>query len=347
MDISEFKVTFDGILQNYVDTKIQQTKKLLDNDRLNKFIDYIGSFIFSWWKRIRPYCLRLAYKWFGWENEKAILNFWIIFELLHTMALIHDDIIDQSEKRHNASTMHQFINSILWTWNMHIAESQAILVWDLLLSWVYELRFKNHDFSEPLLYSARQNVHSMIEEVILGQMIDVNMMTWEPANSKMIDKKNKYKTASYTFIRPMLTGAILADADEKQKNLIIDLWENLWLAFQVKDDLFDITFQDKTKSPFSDIQEWQQTYFTNYIFQNWNDQQKEILKSCMWRKLSDDEILNLQNIFQSSWAIDFGKELIKKYSDKAQSILDQIKFSNVSSQQEIAHLINKISTLKI
>jgi hypothetical protein len=39
----------------------------------------------------------------------------------------------------------------------------------------------------------------------------------------MIDKKNKYKTASYTFIRPMLTGAILADADEKQKNLIIDL----------------------------------------------------------------------------------------------------------------------------
>jgi geranylgeranyl pyrophosphate synthase len=145
----------------------------------------------------------------------------------------------------------------------------------------------------------------------------------------------------------MLTGAILADADEKQKNLIIDLWENLWLAFQVKDDLFDITFQDKTKSPFSDIQEWQQTYFTNYIFQNWNDQQKEILKSCMWRKLSDDEILNLQNIFQSSWAIDFGKELIKKYSDKAQSILDQIKFSNVSSQQEIAHLINKISTLKI
>jgi hypothetical protein len=47
----------------------------------------------------------------------------------------------------------------------------------LLLSWVYELWFKNHDFSEPLLYSARQNVHNMIEEVILGQMIDVNMMT--------------------------------------------------------------------------------------------------------------------------------------------------------------------------
>ncbi|MFA5747878.1 MAG: polyprenyl synthetase family protein [Candidatus Absconditabacterales bacterium] len=347
MDISEFKVTFDGILQNYVDAKIQQTKKLLDNDRLNKFIDYIGSFIFSGGKRIRPYCLRLAYKGFGGENEKAILNFGIIFELLHTMALIHDDIIDQSEKRHNASTMHQFINSILGTGNMHIAESQAILVGDLLLSWVYELWFKNHDFSEPLLYSARQNVHNMIEEVILGQMIDVNMMTGEPANSKMIDKKNKYKTASYTFIRPMLTGAILADADEKQKNLIIDLGENLGLAFQVKDDLFDITFQDKTKSPFSDIQEGQQTYFTNYIFQNGNDQQKEILKSCMGRKLSDDEILNLQNIFQSSGAIDFGKELIKKYSDKAQSILDQIKFSNVSSQQEIAHLINKISTLKI
>jgi geranylgeranyl pyrophosphate synthase len=45
----------------------------------------------------------------------------------------------------------------------------------------------------------------MIEEVILGQMIDVNMMVSGPASLEMIDKKNMYKTASYTFIRPMLT----------------------------------------------------------------------------------------------------------------------------------------------
>jgi geranylgeranyl pyrophosphate synthase len=60
---------------------------------------------------------------------------------------------------------------------MHVARSQALLVGDLLLSWVYELWYKNHDFDEKLLYAARKNVHYMIEEVILGQMVDVYMMT--------------------------------------------------------------------------------------------------------------------------------------------------------------------------
>jgi hypothetical protein len=41
---------------------------------------------------------------------------------------------------------------------------------------VYELWYKHHDFPEELLFEARRNVHEMIEEVILGQMIDVDMM---------------------------------------------------------------------------------------------------------------------------------------------------------------------------
>lgn len=97
------------------------------------------------------------------------------------------------------------------------------MIGDLLLSWVYELGNKHHAFSEQLLQEARQNVHSMIEEVILGQMIDVDMMTGELASQEMIEKKNKFKTGSYTFIRPMLTGAILANADQANKDAVIQL----------------------------------------------------------------------------------------------------------------------------
>jgi geranylgeranyl diphosphate synthase type I len=99
-----------------------------------------------------------------------------MFELFHTMALIHDDIIDQSEKRHNILTVHHYIDSILDKSDRQISEGQAILIGDLLISWVYELRYKHHEFPEDLLLEARKNVHEMIEEVILGQMIDVDMM---------------------------------------------------------------------------------------------------------------------------------------------------------------------------
>jgi len=169
MDLASFKTTFDGILEKYINTKIEQAQHLVNDKKINKFIDYIDTFVFSGGKRIRPYGLRLTYMGFGGQNEKAILNFGIIFELLHSMALIHDDIIDQSDKRHNALTVHSYIQTLL-NGNpqaKRMAEGQALLIGDLLLSRVYELRFKEHDFDEQLLFHARKNVHSMIEEVIL------------------------------------------------------------------------------------------------------------------------------------------------------------------------------------
>lgn len=354
MDLDSFKITFDGVLQTYVHGKIAQAQTLVKDKKINTFIDYISTFIFSGGKRIRPYGLRLTYTWFGGDNEKAILNFGIIFELLHSMALIHDDIIDQAGKRHNALTVHSYIHTLLaanpTTSNMadnaeHIAEWQAILLGDLLLSRVYELRYKQHDFQENLLWEARENVHSMIEEVILWQMIDVDMMISWPASLSLIDKKNMYKTASYTFVRPMLTGAILANASKEQKQLISELGKYMGLAFQMRDDYLDITFGDKTKSAFSDIQEGQQTYFTNYIFENWTAEHKALLTWAMGKSLDEDQIKALQIMFEESGAIEFGKKNILECSQKAREILQETTL-NEEAKHSILGLIKKMEKLE-
>jgi len=345
MDIKTFKEIFDLLLKNYLDKKLGQSKQLLNNPKLNSFIDYISTFVFSGWKRIRPYCTWLIYKGFGGQQDHDILHFSIIFELFHTMALIHDDIIDQSAKRHNVYTIHNYITRIIGESKSHVAEWQAILIWDLLLSWVYELSNKDHPFSDKLLKDARENIHSMIEEVILWQMIDVDMMTGDQASQEMIEKKNKYKTASYTFTRPMITWAILAEASQQDKDLIVELGNYLWWAFQVRDDLMDITLGDWTKSLFSDMQEWQQTYFTNYIMTQWSQDQKEFLLSCLGKELSDQQIQKLQSIFQDSWAIDKWKYLIKSYAQKAHDTVKKINFTYMSAVEWLNSLIEKIASV--
>jgi geranylgeranyl diphosphate synthase type I len=206
------------------------------------------------------------YKGLGGKSDKDSMYFAITFEVLHSMALVHDDIMDQAEKRHNIPTVHKYIASRFPIENNHVGESQAILIGDLLFSWVYELSNEDHNFPAHLLTEARRNLHTMGEEVILGQMIDVDMMAGGLASYDLIEKKNYYKTASYTFVRPMLGGAILADADQENRILVKELGKYMGRAFQLRDDLMDIVFGDDTKSPFSDIQEGQQTYFTNYIF---------------------------------------------------------------------------------
>jgi geranylgeranyl diphosphate synthase type I len=183
----------------------------------------------------------------------------------------------------------------------------------------------------------------MIEEVILWQMIDVNMMLWEKANESEIQTKNLYKTAKYTFTRPMTTGAILANATNEQIQNISALWTELWLAFQTKDDLIDLTNWDPSKSRFSDIQEWQQTIFTNYIFNKGTSNQKTILQTSLWKKLSNSKIKKLQEIFQSSGAIQYWKNTIKTHIQNAEKILNTIDFPNSEYKQIFFQLTKKLS----
>jgi len=345
MDLKSFKIKFDEVMKTYVDKKIKLAKDILNHDKLNEFIDYFHDYIFKWWKRTRPYVIYLSYKTFGGENNEEIMRYGIIFELLHTMALIHDDIIDQSDKRHNVPTIHHYIASKIN--NMHIAEGQAILLGDLMLSRVYELQNKFFNFPEKLRIKAKNNIHAMIEELILWQMIDVNTMLWEELSDEHLKKKNLYKSAKYSFSRPMATWAILANADENSIQQIEKLWIKMWLAYQVRDDLMDLVQHDSSKSEFSDIQEGQQTYFTHYIFNQAKLENKTLLKSCLWKALSPDEISSLKTMFHESGAIDYGKKLIQDYGQEATQILETINFTNPEYKPQFSTLIQKITNIDI
>ncbi|MDD3262337.1 MAG: polyprenyl synthetase family protein [Candidatus Absconditabacteria bacterium] len=345
MDIKTFKEVFDPILRDYIDIKNNQAKELLNDQRINSYIDYIQNFIFSGGKRIRPYVMRLTYRGFGGKFDEDAMKFAIVFELLHSMALIHDDVIDQADKRHNIPSMHKYIATKLTDGRGRVGESQAILIGDLIFSRVYELSNKEHNFPSNLLTKARENLHSMIEEVILGQMIDVDMMAGDQAPYELIEKKCYYKTASYTFIRPMLCGAIFADTAKDNMELTSELGKYLGLAFQLRDDMMDITFGDPTKSPFSDIQEGQQTYFTNYVFTHGTQEQKGILHGAMGNRLNTKQILDLQNIFKESGALSSGEKLLQEYSNQAKNALEKISFQDNIAKEGFTLLIQKLAKI--
>jgi len=342
MNLQTFKTLFDTELQKYILPKIEFAKKLLQHPQLEQFVTQIQDYIFSGGKRIRPYAMYLSYSAFGGQDEQEIIKFGRISETFHNMALIHDDIIDKSDKRHNVDTIHHHINKTIN--NLHISNGQAMLIGDLLLSRVYQLLAVNYNFSEPNLQQAKQNFHTMIEEVIIGEMIDVDMMLGNDIQEAHLHKKNLYKTARYTFARPMLTWAILAKVSAQEQKNIFAFGEELGLAFQIKDDLLDITHGDQSKSRFGDIQEGQQTYFTQYVFQQGSEKQKNILQKCLGKKLWTQEITQLQNIFEQSGAINYGEKLIQTHLTKAETIFSNITFPNQSFIPHFQTLIQKIWT---
>jgi len=120
----------------------------------------------------------------------------------------------------------------------------------------------------------------------------------------------------------MLAGA---DADTLEK--LHELGKHLGSAYQLKDDLEDLTLSPEhtNKTVFSDIQEGDQTFFTDYIFKSNNQQHIALLQSLLGKKLQSDQVLQLKEMFEVSGAINYGKSLIKEHLQRSEEIINSIE----------------------
>jgi len=242
-DLKEFKKIFDPILKQYLDKKIETFSENINDSFILDIIAYSQKLIESGGKRIRPYIAYLMYRALGGNEIKKTLELFISLELFHNFALIHDNIMDKDSVRHGVQTVHEYVKEKLQKEERfgdlnHIGNSQAILLGDILLCWAQSV-FDESSLDKNKLRNAKIFFNKMADDVFLGQMIDVDITSRKNIPKELIDKKDRLKTASYSFIRPMQIGASLIGIDEKTEKFCEDLGLNLGLAFQMQDDLMD------------------------------------------------------------------------------------------------------------
>ncbi|WP_346537286.1 polyprenyl synthetase family protein [Micromonospora sp. DPT] len=200
-------------------------------------------------KRVRP-----TFAYWGWrgvvgsaEPLPTVLPAFAALELLHTFALVHDDVMDASDTRRGRPTVHRAAAA------RHVAagytgdparfgEAVAVLVGDLCLVWAD--RLLSHATLPPArLFEVRRCYDQMRIETIAGQYLDV-LGEHDPANWS-VDRAlrvARYKTASYTVQRPLLFGACLAGvaADAPMIAAYTRYGLAVGEAFQLCDDLLGV-----------------------------------------------------------------------------------------------------------
>ncbi|MEF2176187.1 MAG: polyprenyl synthetase family protein [Candidatus Absconditabacteria bacterium] len=339
MDIGHFKKQLDKSLSLYLYGKIKELNSYSSDDNIKLMIEYLYDIVLSGGKRIRPYLVFLSYKSFGGTNND-ILEFSSGFELFHNFALIHDDVIDKGTKRHGILTANEkFKKLIKHNDKIHLSNSQAILVGDLLYNRSLEVINKKYSFDESNLLKSRQYFFKMIDEVILGQMIDVNIMGLKKVDKESIRLKNYLKTASYTFIKPLQIGAIMA-GNNSNMNLLEKVGENMGLAFQIRDDLSDIVKKSSDKTQFSDIQDGQHTYITDYIYSNGTKEQIKILNQYMGKKMTPKDIKIVQKMIDGTQAVNHCLYMMNDLCNQATNYLEKINFTKKEYKNNYIDLIN-------
>lgn len=349
-DLSEFKNIFNPVLDELINKKTDEFLQNTNDPFIRDFVLYSKNLI-SGGKKIRPYIAYLAYKAFGGTEDAKAIRFFVSFELFHNFCLIHDDIIDKGTLRHGFKTIHNYIFEKLKqeerVGNLeHIGNSQAILMGDLLFSWSME-NIDNTKFPKENLLQAKNYFYKMVDEVCLGQIIDVDLTTRINPSYKLIEEKTRLKTSRYSFVRPLQIGASLARVDYNAEDLFENFGTKLGFAFQVQDDLLDLIGnpEETHKNILIDVADGQHTFFTNYINENGTDEQKNYLKSIFGKEINQEDQEKIQNFFQSCGAIDAGKKRIEEDLTNAKTIVNNLEVTP-EYKQKFLDLVTLIENRK-
>lgn len=326
MNLQEFSKEFDTHFFIFVKAKIKKYKNLAKNKDIEDFIKHT-EFYLQGGKRLRPYGIYLGLL----ESRNNIKETdWMVMiavELIHALALIHDDVIDKAFTRRNVFSINGFIEkkqTVIRGDKHHYANSQAILVGDLLYAAAFEILFRAKPSEK--VYTV---VQELLDEVIVGQMIDVKLAASEQASKQVILRKTKYKTALYTFSRPFQIGAILGNlSEEKQRELFV-VGEKLGILFQTQDDYLDVFGDEKVlkKEGMNDIREGQQTLLTDHFFNNANEEQKKVFLKFFGVTFPVKQGVIIQNLFRTVGSEKYLITEIHSLFKKIRKTVDDVNFS--------------------
>lgn len=271
-DLELFKQKFDVYFDACLEKKIKNISKFTVDFSILSYIDYLKRIFLPGGKRIRPYLAFLIYKTLNGKGDKKVLELLVFLEIFHDYCLVHDDIIDKSNLRHGIPTANVFVSNYLKKEKRigdlnHVGNSQAILLGDILLIWSQEILNLDKKFPQETINKVKEYYYEMVNEVIVGQMIDVDISTRKNIPKELIDEKTKLKTAGYSFINPLLIGAALCGKDSSEiKTFCKEFGLAMGVAFQTQDDLLDISSSDNKlgKRTSLDKSQNQHTYFTYF-----------------------------------------------------------------------------------
>lgn len=228
---------FDDELFTFLESR-RRDAQLLD-ERATILLDEVRRLVEAGGKRLRPAFCYWGYRAAGAADDVRIVRAAAALELLHTFALIHDDLIDGADERRGVPSSRLRLEQTGRARGLadpaRFGTSAAILAGDLAVVLADQLMLDS-GFSPETLGRAMVGYHEMRAEMAAGQVLDL-LVT--PVDEQEARRIAALKGGAYSVERPLLLGATLAGATARQQAVLTAFGRPLGEAFQLRDDLVD------------------------------------------------------------------------------------------------------------
>jgi octaprenyl-diphosphate synthase len=257
-------------------------------------------------KRIRPLLLLLSAKSLGCQSHSRI-RLGSVVEMLHTATLVHDDIIDEADTRRGRPSSNT-------TWG----NSKCVLAGD----WLYMQSFQTA--LEERNFNVLDLLISLTKQMVEGELLQIEKL------GRLINEEEYFdlifrKTACL-FKVSMQLGAAITNADEKVETALGEYGRNLGLAFQIVDDVLDLTASEEVlgKPVASDLREGKATLAVIHALERGTGADREAIRTVLddrsFARVSHVQIIE---ILTRHGSIDYAMDTACAYAEAARlSIAD-------------------------
>ena len=288
----------------------------------------LRSLVLAGGKRLRPAFCYWAFVGAGGDpDDPSVIDAGAALELLHTFALIHDDVMDCSELRHGVETVHvrfaRLHRELGWRGESgRFGDNVAILVGNLASVYADRLLAR----APGTALDVWNELHL---EVNVGQYLDTSGTAARAADVGLARRICRYKSGKYTVERPLHLGAALADPDRfgALADRLTAYGDPLGEAFQLRDDMLGV-FGDPSvtgKPVGEDLREGKPTLLHALAWRGADGDDKALLAERFGSAdLTESEVVALQGVLTRTGAVDEVADTIGRLVDQALAAAERL-----------------------
>lgn len=291
--------------------------------------DTLRRFVLAGGKRLRPMFCYWGWRGAGQPDCAHIVAAAAALELFHAFALIHDDIMDGSDRRRGQPSVHRTFADLharrSWRGDPNAyGRSAALLCGDLCAAWADQM-FHESGLPAERIHQGYRVYSTMRTEVIAGQYLDLVSAVGNGSVASALTVI-RMKAARYTVTRPLQIGGGLAGAGEALQAAYAAFGDPLGDAFQLRDDVLGV-FGDPAvtgKSALDDLREGKATVMITLARDRADRDQAARLRALFGNPTLDAAgAQELRAIIVETGALDRIEQMIRVRAEAAMAALDQ------------------------
>ena len=273
-----------------------------DNPLLKKAVEHL---LKSSGKQIRPLLVMLAARMVGEVNEK-VMRVALALEMLHTASLVHDDVVDESNRRRGLPS----VNALL-------SNQSAVLIGDYILSKALECAALTDDV-RVVRYIAQVG-----QSLADGELLQLNAKDSDQLSESAYFDIIGRKTASLFSVCARL-GAMAAGATESEAERLAQYGKLIGLCFQLRDDVFDYGTAEVGKPLGNDMKEGKLTLPAIYAVKHSDDTSMlELAQRVRRKEATVEEIQQLIDFSISEGGLEYAQWYMSDMQRMAAGLIDE------------------------